>query len=179
MQSIPDLLKSLGLERYAPAFAENEVDFDALQLLTDSDLQDLGLALGPRRKLLNAIDELKGSAAQAPSAPAGVHASATAAPAVTTTADVGQRRQITVMFCDLVGSTALSQTLDPEDLREVMRNYQDAARSVIERYEGHIAQYLGDGIMVYFGWPTGHGDEARRAVRSGLEIIEAVGHLQA
>ena len=179
MPSISDWLKGLGLERYASVFAEHEVDFDSLRLLTDSDLQGLGLALGPRRKLLNAIAELNGGAALATSA--GIEALATpvAASAATTTANAGQRRQITVMFCDLVGSTALSQTLDPEDLREVMRSYQEVARSVIERYEGHIAQYLGDGIMVYFGWPRAHGDEARRAVRSGLEIIEAVARPEA
>jgi class 3 adenylate cyclase/predicted ATPase len=90
-----------------------------------------------------------------------------------------QRRQITVMFCDLVDSTALSQTLDPEDLREVMRSYQEAARRVIQRYEGHVAQYLGDGIMVYFGWPRSHGDAAKRAIRSALEVVEAVAQLPA
>ena len=89
----------------------------------------------------------------------------------------GERRQLTVMFCDLVGSTALSEQLDPEDLHAIVRAYQDACRQVIERYEGHIAQYLGDGILVYFGYPAAHEDDAIRAVRSGLEILDVLSTL--
>ena len=90
-----------------------------------------------------------------------------------------ERRQITVMFCDLVGSTALSEQLDPEDLRALMQAYQQAAGGVIERYEGHVAQYLGDGLMTYFGWPEAHEDDAGRAVRAGLEVVDAVGRIEA
>jgi class 3 adenylate cyclase len=100
-----------------------------------------------------------------------------ARPAVQPTAPEGERRQLTVMFCDLVGSTALSAQLDPEDLHVIVRAYQDACRQVIERYEGHIAQYLGDGILVYFGYPAAHEDDAIRAVRSGLEILDVLSTL--
>src|SRR5215510_13853938 len=87
---------------------------------------------------------------------------------------VGERRQLTVMFCDLVGSTALSAQLDPEDWREVVQRYQQTCSEIIQRHEGYLAQYLGDGLLVYFGYPTAHEDEARRAVRTGLEIIQAL-----
>ena len=90
---------------------------------------------------------------------------------------MAERRQLTVLFCDLVGSTALSAQLDPEELREVVRAYQDTCAKVIARFEGHIAQYLGDGLLVYFGYPLAHEDDAQRAVRAGLGMIEALGQL--
>jgi class 3 adenylate cyclase/tetratricopeptide (TPR) repeat protein len=164
-------LTALGLERYVEAFAADDVDWDALRLLTEADLEALGVTLGHRKKLLKALAEL----ADAP-APQAARA---APPAPTEVARAREeRRQLTVMFCDLVGSTELSRKLDPEDLREVMYQYQSAAREVIERYEGHIAQYLGDGLMVYFGWPRSHDDEAVRALRSALEIVERIGSLR-
>lgn len=192
MESISSWLGTLGLERYASVFADHEVDLEALCLLEERDLQQMGLPLGPRKKLLRAIAELPGVQTRTSAVPATVPAAAVKPASAARVQTAGahpasgsaepveaQRRQITVMFADLVGSTALSQTLDPEDLREVMRSYQDTARRVIERYQGHIAQYLGDGIVVYFGWPRAHGDEARRAVSSALELVEAVGRLQA
>jgi len=160
MDGVGAWLERLGLGEYREVFAENDIDFDVLPELTDQDLKDLGLSLGHRKRLLKAI------AALGPEEPPASSASAAARD--------GERRQITVMFCDIVGSTALSETLDPEDLREVMRTYQSTASAIIARYDGHVAQYLGDGLMVYFGYPLAHEDDAARAVRAGLEIVEAV-----
>jgi class 3 adenylate cyclase len=151
-------LEGLGLGRYAEAFEANAIDLDTLPHISDDDLKDLGIPLGHRRKLQAAIASLPETEAEKP-APAAPQA---------------ERRQITVMFCDLVGSTALAETLDPEDLRSLMQAYQQACGAVIERYDGHVAQYLGDGLMTYFGWPTAHEDDAERAVRAGLEIVKAV-----
>jgi class 3 adenylate cyclase/predicted ATPase len=178
MENLSAWLERLGLERYESVFAANDVDFDVLLMLSEKDLQDLGLSLGHRKKLLKALSEL-----DAPAASGGQASVAPPLPTRTVAsppqggANGVERRKITVMFCDLAGSTALSQRLDPEDLREVMRRYQETARSVVERYNGHIAQYLGDGLLVYFGWPQMRGAEAERAIRSGLEIAESVRHL--
>ncbi len=148
-------LESLGLGEHAGAFADNGVTRDLLPDLTNDDLKDLGVArLADRKALLKAIATL-----------------AEPAPELRQEAE---RRQITVMFCDLVGSTALSEKLDPEDLRSLMQAYQQAAGTVIERYGGHVAQYLGDGLMTYFGWPQAHEDDAERAVRASLDIVKAM-----
>ena len=158
-------LDDLGLGKYAGAFAASDIDRDVLPKLTDDDLKELGLTLGHRRKLLDAIAGLKGEA-----------------PARADTRQIqpdAERRQVTVLFCDMVGSTALSQKLDPEDLRGVMRAYQDACAEAIGRYDGHIAQTLGDGLMVYFGYPKAHEDDAARAVRAGMDIVEAITGLDA
>ena len=163
---MPDIrawLGELGLGQYAEAFEAEQIDLDAARHLSDDVLKDLGLPTGPRLKLLAAIKTLP--------APSTDGAEKRLDRAATPEAE---RRQITVMFCDLVGSTALSEKLDPEDLREVMAAYQKAAGAVVERYEGHVAQYLGDGLMSYFGWPKAHEDDAQRAVRAGLEIVTAV-----
>jgi class 3 adenylate cyclase/predicted ATPase len=157
-------LRQLGLERFAPAFREHEIDDDLLPDLTEADLEKLGLPLGPRNKLLKAIAEL----GAAPVGPAPVPAQSAA-----------ERRQLTVMFCDLVGSTALSRRLDPEELGRLMRAYQNAVAGEVARLEGHVAKYLGDGVLAYFGWPRAHEDAAERAVRAGLAIQEAVGRLAA
>ena len=149
-------LEDLGLGQHAEAFEAQEIDLEALADITEGDLKEMGIPIGPRRKILRAITGL--------STPAPLPAPPREA----------ERRQITVMFCDLVGSTALSEKLDPEDLRTLMQSYQKAAGGVIERYEGHVAQYLGDGLMTYFGWPQAHEDDAERAVRASLEIVEAV-----
>jgi predicted ATPase/class 3 adenylate cyclase len=173
MRDIAEWLAGLGLGRYGEAFAENDVDAEVLPHMTNDDLKDLGVAsVGHRRKLLQAIAAL--------SAPEGGPAETAAAgeggpadrPAVE-----AERRQMTVMFCDLVGSTALSQRLDPEDLREVMRRYQDAIAGAVSRYGGHVAKYLGDGVLAFFGWPVAHEDQAERAVRAGLDAISAVSGL--
>ena len=161
MSDIRTWLDGLELGEYAEVFEAEKVTLATLPELTDGELKELGLPLGPRKALLKAVRE---SAAESGASPAPAAAQPHAA----------ERRQITVMFCDLVGSTALSERLDPEDLHDLMAAYQKAAGAVIERYDGHVAQYLGDGLMTYFGWPRAHEDDAQRAVRSGLEIIEAV-----
>lgn len=171
MQTVRQWLEQLGLPQYAQAFAENDVDPDALRLLGESDLEKLGVSLGNRKKLLKAIAELNGNGASA-AVQDPVRFEQTRSGGV-------ERRQLTVMFCDLVGSTALSERLDPEDLREVMRAYQDACAGAIKRFEGHIAQTLGDGLMVYFGYPLAHEDDAQRAVRAGLDVVRAVKEVSA
>ena len=169
-------LQKLGLERYAQAFRDNEIDADILPTLTAEDLKDLGVTLvGHRRKLLNAIDALGEKPANRVDAVAG-------SPSTGPTEDIAprseaERRQLTVMFVDLVGSTALSAGLDPEDMRVVIRAFQDAVAGAIARFEGHVARFMGDGVLAYFGWPRAHEDEAERAARAGLAITEAVAAL--
>jgi class 3 adenylate cyclase/predicted ATPase len=162
-------LRALGLERYAPAFYANEIDATLLPRLTAEDLKDLGVDLvGHRRRLLDAIAALGAESAPVTSPPRGAPFEATA-----------ERRQLTVMFCDLVGSTALSARLDPEDLREVIGAYQRAVTDSVAQFAGFVAKYMGDGVLVYFGWPQAHEDDAERAVRAGLGVIDAVGRLEA
>ena len=175
MPDIASWLQSLGLGKYAAAFERNEIDFDTLPLLTRSMIEEIGLPIGPRAKLLAAIAELVSSPSGGPTTdPANRPAQkSAAAPAE------AERRQITVMFCDLVESTRLANSLDPEDLGLLMAAYQRACRAIIERYGGYIARYLGDGVLAYFGWPAAHEDAAERAVRAGIEVVEAVKALQA
>src|SRR6516165_10300450 len=163
-------LQSIGLGEYAQRFAENAIDVSILRDLTDQDLKELGVLLGHRRKMLRAIAELGVTTAIAPAAPA--------AKPERRPSDEAERRHLTVMFCDLVGSTALSTRLDPEDIRRVMASYQGAIGSVIGRHQGMIAQYMGDGVLAYFGYPIAHEDSAVLAVRAGLEIVDAVTSLQ-
>ncbi len=164
-------LQGLGLERYVPAFLENRIDADILPSVTVEDLKDLGVTLvGDRRRLLDAIAAL-GAAVP----PAATPAAAPDAPAPAE----AERRQLTVMFCDLVDSTALSARLDPEDLREVIAAYHRAVAEVVAGFEGFVAKYMGDGVLVYFGYPQAHEDDAERAVRAGLAVIDAVGRLDA
>jgi class 3 adenylate cyclase/tetratricopeptide (TPR) repeat protein len=166
MSDIRDWLAGLGLAAHAAAFEAEEVDLETLRALDDADLKELGLPLGPRRKILREIETAAPTAGLDMPRPAYL-----ARPA--------ERRQITVMFCDLVGSTRLSQSLDPEVLRDVMHAYRSACDRVITTYDGHVAQYLGDGIMVYFGWPQAHEDDAQRAVQAALDIVGAVSALDA
>ena len=175
MQSLVDWLKPLGLERYAPVFAENEVDLEALRLLAEQDLQQLGLPLGPRKKLLKAIAGLNGAETPALE-PAGrsSEVNLSAAPSSSTT---GERRQLTVLFCDMVGFTELANRLDPEVLREVIRSYEDACAVCLTRYEGYVFQRLGDGIVAFFGFPLAHEGEAERAIRAAMQIVESLSRL--
>jgi class 3 adenylate cyclase/tetratricopeptide (TPR) repeat protein len=166
MDALSAWLQSIGLERYAPVFVENGIDLDSLILLTEIDLEKLGVLLGHRRKLLKAIAELSASG---PSPPLQASLSAQPVPIV-----AGERRQLTVLFCDLVGSTELARRLDAEDLAALMREYRAACTEVVTRYEGNVAQHLGDGVMVYFGWPRAHEDDPERAVRAALEIVAKV-----
>src|SRR5271166_702170 len=166
-------LQGLGLERYAPAFLENRIEADILPSLTLEDLRDLGVTLvGDRRRLLDAIAAL-GVAISTPAASAPAVTAAAPAPAD------AERRQLTVMFCDLVGSTALSTRHDPEDLRELIGDYHRVVAETIGRFDGFVAKYMGDGVLIYFGYPQAHEDDAERAVRAGLAVIEAVGKLPA
>src|SRR5271165_5908579 len=170
-------LQDLGLERYAPAFRDNDVDAEVLRKLTADDLISIGVtSVGHRRKLLDAIAEF-GKAGATGTAPAAI---VTAAPsdAPAPPADA-ERRQLTVMFCDLVGSTALSTRHDPEDLRELIGDYHRAVAETVGRFDGFVAKYMGDGVLIYFGYPQAHEDDAERAVRAGLAVIEAVGRLPA
>src|ERR687891_1902597 len=168
-------LRELGLERYQQAFRENEIDAEILPKLTSDDLKDIGVTtVGHRRKLLEAIAAL----AEPASAPqAGPSAPAEAVPRVR--APEAERRQLTVMFCDLVGSTELAARLDPEDMREVIRAYQDLASRVVGRFDGHIARFLGDGLLIYFGYPRAHENDAERAILAGLELVDAVAGIEA
>jgi class 3 adenylate cyclase len=161
---IADWLRKLGLEQYEAAFRANEIDNRVLPSLTAEDLKDLGVNLvGHRRLLLDAIAAL---GADLPAALRDAPAQADA-----------ERRQLTVMFCDLVGSTALSSRLDPEDLREVIGAYHRAVAEIIAGFDGFVSRYMGDGVLVYFGYPQAHEDDAERAVRAGLGAIDAVGRL--
>jgi len=169
---IPAWLTSLGLERYAQAFRDAEVTADVLPDLTEADLEKLGMPLGPRKKVLKAIASL-GSGHQ----PAPAEAAAGPPQRPASRLRDAERRQLTVMFIDLVGSTALSAKLDPEDMREVIRAYQNAVAGEITRFEGHVAKFMGDGVLAYFGWPRAHEDEAERAVRAGLATVAAVAKL--
>ncbi|HYC26001.1 MAG TPA: adenylate/guanylate cyclase domain-containing protein, partial [Roseiarcus sp.] len=162
MERIANWLEALGMPEYAQSFIENHVDFLVLRDLTDQDLKDLGVVLGDRRKILRAIGELDVAPVDAAESPQ----------------DVAERRQVTVLFTDLVGSTALSTRLDPEDLREVVSTYHRSVAETVRRFEGFLAKYTGDGVLVYFGYPGAHEDDADRAVLAGLEVVEAVAAAQ-
>ena len=169
-------LRSLGLGKYEAAFRENEIDETVLPSLTEEHLKQLGVtALGHRVKLLDAIAALRNDACgKTPS----VDAAAASIAQSVHPADRAERRQVTVMFSDLVGSTALSARMDPEDLREVISAYQKCVAKTVQRFGGFVAKYMGDGVLIYFGYPQAHEDDAERAVRAGLELIGAVGGLK-
>jgi class 3 adenylate cyclase len=155
---VGDWLHGLGLEQYLPAFVENAIGWDVLPKLTADDLKEIGVgAVGDRRRLLEAIAALP----KAPSERATATGSAGA-----------ERRQLTVMFCDLVGSTELAARLDPEDLRTIIGHYHRALAKIVARFDGFIAKYMGDGAIVYFGYPNAHEDDAERAVRAALALID-------
>jgi class 3 adenylate cyclase len=165
MRQIAIWLKSIGLGEYTQRFAENCIDASVLPDLTDQDLEKIGIPLGHRKKMLRSIAGLGGTAFGTPQAAAEPN-------------QEGERRHLTVMFCDLVGSTGLSSRLDPEDLRAVINAYHAACARIMPTYEGFIAEFRGDGILVYFGFPGAHEDDAERAVRASLDIVAAVGRLE-
>ena len=165
MQQVADWLQKLGLGQYAQRFSENDIDVSVLPHLTDADLEKIGVSLGHRRKILAAIAELPGASQSKHETVRG------AEPKIQ---DTAERRQVTVMFSDLVGSTALSARMDPEDLREVISGYQKCVAQTVQRYGGFVAKYMGDGVLIYFGYPQAHEDDAERAVRTGLELVAAV-----
>jgi len=169
-------LRSLGLEEYEEAFRDNNIDERVLPNLTQEDLKEIGVGpVGDRRVLLDAIAALRndGSSKAASVDPATTSSAPSAHPK-----DRAERRQVTVMFSDLVGSTALSARMDPEDLREVISAYQKCVADTVQRFGGFVARYMGDGVLVYFGYPQAHEDDAERAVRAGLELVAAVGQLK-
>ena len=174
MQQIADWLKKLGMSEYAERFAESDIDIDVLGELTDQDFDRLGVSLGHRRRMLRAIRELGASPIAA------VMERQVSAPTAQEPApkDTAERRQVTVMFSDLVGSTALSARMDPEDLRELISGYQKCVAETVQRFGGFVAKYMGDGVLIYFGYPQAHEDDAERAVRAGLELVAAVGGLK-
>src|SRR5262249_3572450 len=163
MQQTLDWLDRLGMSEYASRFVENRIDFSVLPAFTDQHLKDLGIALGDRVKLLRAV--------RGPGRPA-----ISSEPKLQ---DVAERRQVTVMFCDLVGSTALSARMDPEDLRDIIAAYQKCVAEVVARFDGFVARYAGDGALVYFGYPQAHEDDADRAVRTALELVARISALEA
>ena len=170
-------LRGLGLEQYAQLFRDNDIDGEILCGMTDDDLKELGISsFGHRRRLLNAITALCGEPPTRDVAQSAT--SATSAPTSPPPIDA-ERRQLTVMFCDLVGSTALSTRHDPEDLRELIGDYHRAVAETVGHFDGFVAKYMGDGVLIYFGYPQAHEDDAERAVRAGLAVIEAVGKLPA
>jgi class 3 adenylate cyclase/tetratricopeptide (TPR) repeat protein len=173
MRDLDRWLEGLGLGRYAEVLAESAIDFDILPELTESDLEKLAIPLGDRKRLLKAIAGLAARSSERP-----LDAAPSPAPAMPTARPKAERRQLTVLFCDLVGSTELSARLDPEDLGDVIGAYQDCCNEVIGRWDGHVARYLGDGVLAYFGYPRANEHDAERAVRAGLDLVAAVGRLQ-
>jgi class 3 adenylate cyclase/tetratricopeptide (TPR) repeat protein len=166
---IGEWLRNIDLGQYEATFRDNEIDGEIVRSLTADDLKDLGVTLvGHRRRILSAIAELTAPAMTVPVAAGTGHSPQAAA----------ERRQLTVLFCDLAGSTAMSARLDPEDMREIIRAYQDACTGVIARYDGFVAKFMGDGVLAYFGFPRAHEDDAERAVRAGLDLTDAVASLQ-
>jgi class 3 adenylate cyclase len=166
MNDVRAWLRSLKLEQYADAFAANDIDFDILGELTEGDLERLGMSLGNRRRLMRAIAE-RGSAPGPAADPVPPEPPADA-----------ERRQVTVLFCDLVGSTELSQAIDPEILSPLLRAYQDNVAGTIGRFGGFVAKFMGDGVLAYFGFPRAHEDAAERAVHAALAVRAQVGQLQ-
>ena len=166
VQSVSSWLKTLSLEQYSQVFVDNDVDLDVLRILGDKDLQDLGVSFGHRKKLLKAIVEWNGA-----------EASALDSVPVATPATGGERRQLTVLFCDMVGFTEIASRVDPEVLQRIIRSYEDACAVCVTRYEGYVFQRLGDGIVAFFGYPLAHEGESERAIRAGLEIIDSLARL--
>ena len=171
---MPDIelwLKNIGLEKYAEVFARHDIDLDVVPSLNEQDLEKLGLSLGHRRKFLAAVAKLRAGGAQTTDHPTQADAPRPEAAGV-------ERRQVTVVFSDLVGSTALASQLDPEEMDRLLQEYRKVCAAVVSRYDGHVAQYLGDGIVAFFGFPAAQEHAAERAVRAGLEIAAAVGRLK-
>ena len=166
MQQIADWLEKLGMSECAERFAENRIDLSVLPDLTDQDLEKLGILLGDRRKMLRAIVNLEATEKSAPA----ITVAATASAVPIGLRDTAERRQVTVMFSDLVGSTALSARMDPEDLREVISAYQKCVAEIVRRFDGFLAKYMGDGVLVYFGYPQAHQTGGGRVWRRHLDL---------
>ncbi|WP_095204115.1 adenylate/guanylate cyclase domain-containing protein [Mesorhizobium carmichaelinearum] len=179
METIDNWLSQLGLSKYLEAFVQNDVDLRALPHVTEADLQELGVSLGHRKIILASVQGLTQPGVNQPSraSPAAENMEPQAIDfAQEPTAD---RRLLSVLFCDLVGSTAMSAQIDPEDMHELTRRYQDSVAGAVTRFGGYVAKYLGDGVLAYFGWPLAYEDHAERSIRAGLEALDAVDALQA
>ena len=161
---VGDWLRSLGLGQYETLFRQNDIDAEVLSELTQGDLEKFGVSFGHRKRLLKAIASLGAT---------GPEAKPVAQVPPQSPSDAGERRQLTVMFCDLVGSTALAARLDPEDMSDIIRAFQSAASTAAARFEGFVAKFMGDGALIYFGYPKAHEDDAERAARAGLALVEA------
>jgi class 3 adenylate cyclase/tetratricopeptide (TPR) repeat protein/ABC-type transport system involved in cytochrome c biogenesis ATPase subunit len=173
LQNIEEWLTALRLEKYIPAFEEAEIDLDTLPDLAEDDLKELGLPLGPRRKVWGAISRL-GEAIRPDAEISAGAALPETTPSESSASSDAERRHLTVMFVDLVGSTEMATKIDPEDMRNVITGYQNTVAGVVSRYEGFVAKFMGDGVLCYFGWPRANEDDAERAVRAGLDIISTV-----
>ena len=173
---VADWLRALGLEQYETTFRENDVDAELLPKLTAESLKELGVtSFGHRHRLLEAIAAL----CLKDRPPGDPHPPSSATGNVVASGTTAERRPLSVMFCDLIGSTALSARLDPEDLREVIRGYQACVVATIQQFDGFIARYVGDGVLIYFGWPEARETDAERAVRAGLAVAAAVSGISA
>ena len=166
---VGEWLRGLGFGQYEALFRENDIDAEVLSELTESDLSQLRVSFGHRKRLLKAIASLANAETVAEGASPAFTASST---------DAAERRQLTVMFCDLVGSTAMSARLDPEDMHEVIRAYQEACSGAVARYDGFVAKFMCDGVLAYFGFPRAHEEDAERAVRTGLDVAAVVAKLE-
>ena len=165
-------LAGLGLDRYQETFEQNAIEADVLLELTSHDLREMGVAaVGHRRKILMAIGALRQGRS--------VEQARVAEPTRDSHSPGAERRLLTVMFCDLVGSTALAVRLDPEDLREVIASFHGCVSQVVVQFGGYVAKYMGDGALVYFGYPEAHEDDPERGVRAGLTLIERLRRLDA
>src|SRR6516162_6960116 len=189
MRQIAEWLAKIGLERYAPIFIGNDIDVEVLRYLTDADLEKIGVSLGHRRKLLAAIAELGGDAGTPARPPSELNkqeaaerheptSTTVAPPPPSASAEVaGERRYLTVMFCDLVDSTRIAARLDAEEWRDLVGAYLDAASAAVMEMGGHVAKKLGDGLMALFGYPLAHENDAERAARAALSIQRALADL--
>ena len=171
-------LRSLDLEQYEQAFRDNAIDIEVLPELNEADLEKLGVLLGHRKKLLKAITGLSVGTALGTESGTRVQSERAVTSAPATAPSEAERRQLTVMFVDMAGSTALSRRLDPEEMNGLIRSYQNTVAGELARFEGHVAKLMGDGVLCYFGWPQAHEDEAERAVRAGLAVVHAVAALE-
>lgn len=176
-QNVELWLAELALERYAPVFTEAEIEPSDLAYLTEEDLKELGLPLGPRRRVSEAIRQLTGETGEnAPTSlsQSTINREADTLSTMSASPADAERRHLTVMFVDLVGSTEMATRIDAEDMRNVITSYQNTVAGVVGRYEGFVAKFMGDGVLCYFGWPRANEDDAERAVRAGLSIIDSV-----
>ena len=179
MIDIDDCLRDIGCASHIEAFRDSGVTMDLLGDLSEDDLKELGLNLGDRKRFLRAIAQMSDSSAPESAQEPARGTAASGRPSDSLHHSHAERRRLTVMFIDLIGSTALSSRLDPEEWREVIHEYQDAVAGVVTRFEGHIAQFLGDGVLCYFGWPIALEDAAERAVGAGLAIKAAIAKVTA